>query len=108
MLTQEQIDEFKTYGVLVIENILDLDEIEYCRNKFHQELNIVGINHDRILSGLDDAPADARIKSPVSQMFYGKWKIKAMLKSNIYESIKQLMIATFGSGKEYGFEHPIG
>lgn len=51
MLTTDQIEEYKNYGVLVIENVLTEEEVEVARKEFHDQLLGLGIDHFKVLMG---------------------------------------------------------
>ena len=106
MLTTDQLEEYKKYGVLVIENILTDKEVEMARDGLHNQLLELGIDHNKVLMGeqkLDEGP---RLKSAASKIRYSKWKMDICLHDNIYHTMKQLILATYGGEK--GFEHPFG
>lgn len=108
MLSQEQIDEYKRDGIIVIENILTDAEVEQARTGLHNQLLEHDIDHYGILTGnqvMDEGP---RLKSVSSRFFYNKWKMDVCLHENVYNAMKHLMNETYSSGKTSGFEHTLG
>ena len=56
MLTEEQVEEFKRNGFLVIEDVFTEKEVNNARREFHHQLqSLWGINHAKVLCG-DQAP----------------------------------------------------
>ena len=105
MLTQEQLEEYKKYGVLVIENILTDEEVELARHGLHQQLLGLGIDHDKVLMGEQKLEEGVRLKSTASKIMYSKWKMNVCLHEKVYNMMKELIMATCGKP---GFEHPFG
>ena len=108
MLTNDQIEEYKRTGLLIIENVLTEKEIDTARQGLHDQLHMYGIDHDKVLSGeqiLDEGP---RLKSTASKIFYSKWKMDVHLNEKVYRCMKQLMEATYQTDGIKGFEHPFG
>ncbi len=103
-MDDQDLDFFKTNGYVVIENVFTDDQVYEIRNLFHKKLESLGIFHNNILNGVCDPPIQIRKKSPVAEMFYESFKIKAQIK--LYDISKSLMNATYSSGKQLGFEHP--
>lgn len=108
MISQEQIDEYKRDGVIVIENVLSDDEVEKARNGLHSQLLEHGIDHDKVLSGEQILEEGPRLKGIASRIFYNKWKIDVCLHENVYGNMKKLMDATYLTDKIAGFENPFG
>ena len=48
-LTEEQLEDFHRDGIIVIENVLHNNEVQYFRDAFHKQLQLMGINHDKLL-----------------------------------------------------------
>ena len=108
MLTEEQINEYKNTGLLVIENVLTEEEIEKARKGLHDQLLLFGIDHDKILSGEHTIEEGCRLKSTASKFVYSKWKLDVHLHENVYQCMKQLMNMTYSSGITPYFDHPFG
>lgn len=107
-LTEEQLAEFRETGLLVIEDVFSPVEIEATRQGFHSHLRKLGIDHDAVLSGLASAP-EIRIKSPVSRIFYPRWKlIDVHLNPKLIRLAQDLLVQTYGSDKDPNFQHPFG
>lgn len=70
MITDDFLEEYKQNGVVVIENVFDHDEIKELRNKFHHYLKLLGVNHDKIITGEEIMADEPRIKSKASNIFY--------------------------------------
>jgi len=108
LLTDDQINEYKRTGLLVIENVLTEEEVEKARKGLHDQLLSFGIDHDKILSGEQTINEGTRLKSTASKIYYSKWKMDVHLNENVYKYMKQIMNATYFSGKTKSFEHPFG
>jgi hypothetical protein len=106
MLTQEQLEEYNRYGVLVIENILTDDEVETARNGLHDQLLGLGIDHYKVLMGEQKLEEGVRLKSSASKIMYSKWKMDICLHEKVYGTMRELILATYGGAK--GFEQPFG
>lgn len=105
VLTEQQLNEFINEGVLVIENIYSDEEIEEIRGSFHNQLEGIGINHQKILNKEEDIKNGPRIKGEASNIFYNKWKLKINLNEKIYHYAKDLLVNTFGIKRD-NFDHP--
>lgn len=90
MLTDSQIEEFDRNGIIVIENVLSLEEIEIARNGLHDQLLETGVNHFDVLAGKQHIDSGVRNKSKASHFFYHKWKMDVHLNEKIYKYMKQL------------------
>lgn len=108
LLTEEHLEEFNRDGIIVIEDVFSLDEVTTIRDKFHQQLSTIGIDHEKILSGEVQMDNNARIKSDVSRIFYNKWKLDAHLDKKVYEITKKLLLKTYGDDANEVFTHPYG
>jgi len=108
MLTFDQIEEYHRHGVLVIENVLTEEEVNDARQKLHDQLLELGIDHYKVLMGEQKLDEGVRLKSTASKIFYSKWKMNIMLHEKVYHCMKELMEKTYLSGKTKGFEHPFG
>lgn len=109
MLSDQHIEEFLETGIVVIENVLTPDEIFEARNNFHNQLLTLGINHDAILNSNEKSDGKSRLKSPVSRLFYAKWKLLDIhLHPNVCQAMDELLRATYSSGATPGFIHPFG
>ena len=106
MLSEDQINEYHLNGVLVIENVLTDEEVEIAREGMHKQLLGLGIDHDGVLNGEQVLEDGVRIKGKASRIFYNKWKINVHLHDKVYRYMKQLMEATYFSGRNKGYEHP--
>lgn len=105
-LTEEQLDEFRENGVLVIDNVFSEAEVSETRTAFHAHLSALGIDHDAILAGEKIPDTGPRIKSPISRIFYPKWKLLNIhLHPKLTTLAEDLLVKTFGR-KEKNFEHP--
>lgn len=102
----EYIKEFKEKGVVVIENIFTDDEISSIRDKFHKRLLDFNVNHDNVLSNTE-TKIRSRVKGDIAKMFYSKWKIDINTDEKIYNTMKELLLKTYGTNKGY-FTHPFG
>ena len=72
MLTSDQIEEYKKYGVLVIENVLTEEEVDQVRQGLHDQLLGLGIDHYKVLMGEQKLDEGVRLKSTASKIFYSK------------------------------------
>lgn len=107
-LTPDQLSEFRDSGFLVVEDVFSPDEVAAARALFHDHLGKLGIDHDAVLAGKAAIPG-YRIKSPVSRIFYPKWKLLDIhLDSRVSTLATDLLVATYGSGVDKNFSHPFG
>jgi hypothetical protein len=95
MLTTDQIEEYKKYGVLVIENVLTEEEVEVARNGLHDQLLGLGIDHFKVLMGEQKLEEGVRLKSTASKILYSKWKMDICLHKKVYTCMKELMANTY-------------
>ncbi len=108
MLTPDHIAEFRETGFLVVEDVLSAEQVQATRNRFHEHLGKLGIDHDEVLAGNATIPGH-RIKSPVSRIFYPKWKLLDVhLNPKVSNLASDLLVATYGSGVDTDFAHPFG
>ncbi len=107
-LSENQLQEFRENGVLVIEGVLSEAEVLHARTAFHQHIATLGIDHDAILSKSDTKSIPpVRIKSPVSRIFYSDWKLlNVHLHPRVCQLAQDLIVATYGSGTDVDFIHP--
>lgn len=108
LLTNEHLEIFNRDGIIIIEDVFSPDEVSEIRSKFHQQLKVIGIDHDKILSGEDIMDGNIRIKSDVSKIFYSKWKMDAHLDKKVYEITKELLLKTYGDSTNNIFNHIYG
>lgn len=109
-LSTEQINEYIETGVLVVDNVFSDSEIEEIRSNFHNQLSKMGINHHAILEGKEEIKDGIRIKSPISRIFYAKWKLNCHLNPKVLKIADELMSHTYNAPinirNELGFNHP--
>lgn len=108
MLTSDQIEEYKRYGVLVIENVLTDEEVDKARQGLHDQLLEFGIDHYKVLMGEQKLDEGVRLKSTASKIFYSKWKMDICFHEKVYNCMRELLSETYLSGKTKGFEHSFG
>ena len=109
LLTELQLSEFRATGLLVVEDILTAAEVSTARAAFHAHLATLGIDHDAILAGAATMSEGARIKSPVSRIFYPDWKLLAVhMHPRVTQAARELLLNTYGSGADPDFPHPFG
>jgi len=106
-LSAEQIQEYCDNGILVIENVFTDEEVTHIREGLHAQLQEHGMNHERLLAGLDVPPSGTRLKSESASFFYRKWKLDAQLNERVYRYAKDLLVRTYGQ-RIAGFDHPFG
>ena len=112
-ITEEQIQEFKETGLLVIDEVLTQDEVENARNNLHKQLLHFNIDHTSIIN--QEAKSkdlikfyEPRLKSPASRIFYSKWKLLDVhLHNNVIKNMNTLLNATYNSNSK-DFQHPFG
>lgn len=102
MLTQEQIDQFKEDGFIIIENILSKEEIIKARQGLHASLKNLGIDHDDIINYISEPPQDIRKKSEVSNIFYAKFKMDIHLNEKVYLIWKQIILEGLDDNHPFG------
>jgi len=84
MLTEEQLQQFRKDGVLVVENILTAEEIEEYRTKLRQDVPYC--------LPLKDELEYSDKRKFLENSFYYVWKLELQAKSNIYNIFKQLYL----------------
>lgn len=108
MLSDKEIEIFKRDGVLVVPDVLSNNEINNARNEFHKYLkNKYNIDHNLLLEGdknMIDLLEGPRIKSPISNIFYKKWKLDIALHPKVWQITSQLWEATYANQAK-GFSH---
>ncbi len=109
MLSDDQLQEFRETGLLVVEDVLNADEVQATRDAFHAHLlTSLNIDHDAVLSHTQPPPQH-RIKSPVSRIFYSSWKLlNVHLHEKVVETAKDILNKTYGTGNDPDFSHPYG
>lgn len=107
-MTDDHIATFIRDGICVVEGILTDEQVEKARHDLHVTLLKYGINHEDIMEGKVDPPADARIKSNASNIFYSKFKLDIFLSEQIHNIFHKLMSHTFLPSDVPEFEHPFG
>lgn len=106
LLTLEQLEEFRSTGILVVEDAISSEKVTSTRTAFHKHLLKLGINHDEVLAGKAEVPG-ARIKSPVGRIFYPSWKfLDIHLDSKVTGLATELLIKTYGTGTDPDYIHP--
>jgi ectoine hydroxylase-related dioxygenase (phytanoyl-CoA dioxygenase family) len=105
MLTEEDCENFKRYGFVVVENVLTPAEVDAARQHLHDNVHAeTGIYHQ----GENWSDVGARLKGPGMKMYYSRWKLDIQLHRNAINSYKQLLQETWGPSNISGFEHPFG
>jgi hypothetical protein len=105
-LDQDQLQQFRDTGLLVIENVFDHVEVDILRKQFHTQLEGIGFNHEKILSGEYEMTGGPRIKSDISKIFYNRWKfLGVQLNPKVVNLMGKLLIETYGK-KIKDFDHP--
>jgi len=108
-ITPAQLAEFRATGVLVVEDVFSADEVEHAREAFHQHLATLGIDHAAVLAGTTTVADGPRIKSPIGRIFYPSWKLRDIhLDPRVVGLASDLLLRTYGSGKDPDFAHPFG
>lgn len=103
---------FKEHGYVVIENVFSTKEVEAMRFHLHATLKqCFALDHDAMVVRQEtplppEFKAGVRGKGPVAQLFYPPWKMTAQDK--VRPLAATLLDATFSSGREAGFTHPLG
>jgi len=94
---------------VVIEGVLTEEMVEKARISLHEQLKALGVDHDKVLTGEETVEDGPRIKSKAARIFYAKWKLlDIQLNPRVWETAKDLLTATYSTGKTPGFEHPFG
>ena len=106
-LTEEQLEDFHRDGIIVIENVLHNDEVQYFRDAFHKQLQLMGINHDKLLNREDKPDGNIRMKSDIANIFYDRWKMDIHFHVNVCSAMDDLLKNTYGSDNEL-YTHPFG
>ncbi len=99
-LRQEQIDEFRRRGVLVVPNVLSANEINEARDGLHKTLGEYGCN----VNTLHDASTQRALKKLSStngaggilDIFYVDFKLKLNQHPLVYQVLTELWAATYG------------
>jgi len=107
VVTAAQIEHFKTQGYVVVPGILDGMELAEVRAGLHASVESWGVD----LKDLDGTAHHLRqihVVGGIIEQFFNAWKMKALQNERMYKAICQLYGATYASGKERGFETPIG
>ena len=96
LVTEYHVRKFSQRGFVVIQNVLTEAEVVATRRKFHDELKLIGIDHESILNGQTFPPKECGIKSPVSHIYYSRWKLlDTHLHPNVVHAMHMLLQATF-------------
>lgn len=104
MITDEEIEEFRENGIVVIENVLSPEEVQCARRSLHEDVyKYTGIAHQ----SENWSDIGARLKGPANKINYAKWKLLNInLNPNSVYTHNKLLSATYGPGNIPGFEHP--
>ena len=106
-MTPECVEEFCENGYVVIDDVLSEEQVVRARQLFHDDLKVIGIDHQAILHGQKNPPQECAIKSPVSDFFYMRWKLLDIhLNPQVVDTMHDLLKSTFLSQRK-GFETPI-
>lgn len=105
-LSAEQINEFKEFGVLVVEGVLTDDEVADARQSLHADIfKYTGITH----GGDRWEEIGSRLKGPGNNISYAAWKLlKIHLHPAVTSAYDELLAHTYGPGDVAGFEHAFG
>lgn len=102
MITDEQINEFIENGVVVIENVLNHEEINYYRKCFHDEISKLSYDYeDIIINNNTEGIKFNEIKSKLNKSFYYKWKMELQSDKRIYDIFHKLL---YNCANFYGFK----
>lgn len=107
-LTTEKLEFFRAHGFVVLEDVLSEEEVSQVREQFHAQLASRGIHHDKVLSGEQTLLDGPRVKGNAASIFYARWKLNVHMHERVYALCRDLLVATFGSGKRPLYEHPFG
>lgn len=95
---------FKIFGYVVVP-VFSPENVMEMRTQWHRDLRTVGIAHETILETGQPGELVGK-KGPASRLFYSPWKLHTQLQ--LAPLAHRLLQATFASGTEPGFEHPLG
>lgn len=109
-LGEEQVEEFKKRGVIVVKNVYSKEEVEAIRREMHQHLqSSVGLD-------VDDLPGTASSLSKLSStagaggildVFYASWKLKINEDMRLFSLASELWRRTYAENSP-PFQHPFG
>lgn len=108
-LTDEQIEQFKTNGVIVIPNVLTPEEIAEARRGLHEELAKYGVDHNDLegtgqhLTKLSSTGGAGGILD----LFYPSWRLKVAENDKVFAAMSDLWSATYAQNHP-DFSHPHG
>lgn len=110
ILNDSQIDEFHKSGVLVIPSVLTGEEIDNCRNGFHDYLLKNGCN----IRNLEDTSKSLSLLSStngsggVLDVFYEDWKLCINEHPNVVSVLSDLWENTYAKCEDGIYHHPYG
>jgi len=90
-MNESDVEHFKNFGYVIIENYLSPEEVQNARFKLHETLKKYNIDHDKIINFENAPPNDVRIKSDVSNIFYSKFKMDIHVCEKAYNIWKTAM-----------------
>jgi hypothetical protein len=114
-LTQEQLNDYRQNGIVIIENVFTEEQVANFREQFHDQLNNIGFNHEKLLNGEHKPDSNVRMKSDIANIFYSKWKMDIHLNDKVCGLMEDLLLNTYGKGSnpkdlnyDELFSHPFG
>jgi hypothetical protein len=106
LLSEQQLEEYDETGLLIVESLFSPQEVEDLRNRMHDQLMGMGIDHHRILDKTVECSEGIRKKSKVAKIYYSKWKMDAHLDERIYGVMRELLVSTYGNDEKKNYENP--
>lgn len=109
LLTASHILEFRENGVLVVKNVLDRDEIDTTRKKYHAYLAEKGcdVSNLRSTAGALKALSSTGGSGGVLDIFYADWKLSLNENEKVVSVMRQLWAHTYSQCVGV-FSHPYG
>lgn len=109
-LTEEQIEEFCTNGVLVVPGVLSPEELENAQSGLHECLLKYGCNVD----DLKDTAANLKKLSStggaggILDLFYEDFKLRLNESEKVFSVVSDIWSRTYSKGNRPNFTHPFG
>ncbi|DAZ98396.1 TPA: hypothetical protein N0F65_000110 [Lagenidium giganteum] len=109
LLTDAQIDEFRTNGVLVVPNLLSSDEVARARTGLHDELRRYEVDHNDLENTGDNLKklSSTGGAGGILDLFYPSWRLRVAENADTFAAITDLWAATYAANHP-DFPHPFG
>lgn len=104
LVTDAHIEEFRTFGVVVIEGVLSPEEVEHYRECFHREIALHNYDYHAIMVEGNCKGVEMNTVKKLRHTFYPKWKMELQADPRIHDAYATMLRACadgFGLSEEH-------